>query len=64
MEQSKRPTITRAPIGRACLYIMAMWPKALPMTARRLSPLSGFEFHLGHVRKMPVTWGKPVFFAG
>ena len=36
---------------------MAVWPKALPLTARCLSPQSGFETHPGHVRKLPVAWG-------
>ena len=41
----------------------------LQLTASRLSPLSGFESHPGHVRKLPVTWvrrwfppGTPVSF--
>ena len=35
----------------------AVWSQALPMTACCLSPLPGFESWLGHVRKLPVTWG-------
>ena len=31
--------------------------RALPLTASCLSPLSSFESHPGHVRKLPVTWG-------
>ena len=34
------------------------------MTASRLSPLSRCESHYAHVRKLPVTWGKAVAFAG
>ena len=44
---------------------MAVWSKALPMNARCLSPLSRFEYHQGqYVRKLPVTWGYIVVFAG
>ena len=35
---------------------MAVWSKALPLTASSLSPLPGFEFRPGHVRKLSVTW--------
>ena len=35
---------------------MAVWPKALPLTASCLSPLYGFESHPGLVRELPVTW--------
>ena len=37
--------------------LMAQWSKTLPLTATCLSPLSGFESHPGHVRKLPVTYG-------
>ena len=30
--------------------------KALPLTASHPSPLPGFEYQLGHLRKLPVTW--------
>ena len=43
---------------------MAVWWKALPLTANCLSPLSAFESFPGHVRKLPVTWGCAVVFAG
>ena len=43
---------------------MAMWSKALPLTDSCLSPLPMFEFRSGQVRKLPVTWGKMVVFAG
>ena len=40
------------------------WSKAWPLTAS-LSPLSGFEFHPGHVpRKLPVTWVRRWFSPG
>ena len=35
--------------------LTAVWSKALPLTARCLSPLPGFESQPGHVRKLPVT---------
>ena len=35
----------------------AVWSKVPPLTACCLSPLPGFESQLGHVRKLPVTWG-------
>ena len=35
----------------------------LPLTASFLSPLFGYESYLGHVRKLPVTWGQVVVFA-
>ena len=35
--------------------LMAMWSKALPLTASCLSPLQGFESRLGHERILPVT---------
>ena len=44
--------------------LMAVWFKAPPPTARCLSPQPGFESRLGVVRKLPVTWGKVVVFAG
>ena len=44
--------------------MMAVYSKALPLTASCLSTLPGFESHPGHVRKLPVTWGKAVVFAG
>ena len=34
---------------------MAVWSKALPLTASCLSPLSGFVSLPGHARKLPVT---------
>ena len=36
---------------------MAVRSKALPLNARCLSPLPGFESHLGLVGKFPVKWG-------
>ena len=42
---------------------MAVWSKALPLAASCLSQLSRFDPHPGHVRKLPVTWGKAVVFA-
>ena len=42
---------------------MALLSKALPLTASCPSPLSGFESHLGYVRKLLVTWGYVVVFA-
>ena len=36
---------------------MAVWSKALPLTASCLSPLPGFESKSGCVRRLPVTWG-------
>ena len=44
--------------------IMAAWSKAPPQTARHLAPLPGFESRLGHVGKLPVTWGWVVVFVG
>ena len=43
---------------------MAKWSKALPLIAHCFSPLSGFKSQLGHVRKLPVTWGYLVVLAG
>ena len=43
---------------------MAVWSKVPPLTARCLSPLPVFETRPGHVRKLPVTWGWAVVFAG
>ena len=43
---------------------MAVWSKALPLTACRRSLLSGFEFRSGHVRTLPLTWGSAAVFAG
>ena len=37
--------------------LMAMWFKALPLTASCLSPLPRFESHPGQVIRLPVTWG-------
>ena len=34
--------------------LMAEW--ALPQTACYLSPLPGFEIHIGHVKTLAVTW--------
>ena len=42
--------------------LMALWSMTLLLTASCLSPLSGFESHHGHVRKLQVTWGSAVFF--
>ena len=36
---------------------MAVWSKALPLTAACRSPLPGFESWLGHVRNLQVTLG-------
>ena len=36
---------------------MAVWSKASPLTASCPAPLSGFESHPGHVRKLPVSLG-------
>ena len=33
--------------------LMAMWSKAMPLTASCLSDVSGFESHRDHVRKLP-----------
>ena len=43
---------------------MAMWCKALPLIASCLSPLRGFEFHPRHAKKLPLTWGLAVVYAG
>ena len=34
---------------------MALWSEALPLTASYISPLPGFDYLLGHVRKKSVT---------
>ena len=34
------------------------------LTACCFSPLPGFESRSGHVRKLPLTWGKAVVFVG
>ena len=39
---------------------MAVWSKALPLTANCPSPLPGLECWPGHVRKLPVTFPPPV----
>ena len=44
--------------------MMALWSKAPPLSACCLSPLPGLESRPGHVRKLPVTWGWAVIFAG
>ena len=49
-----------AEIGPA---LVTAWYMVLPLTANCLSPLPGFESCPGHVRKLPVTWGKAVVFA-
>ena len=36
---------------------MVKWSKSLPLTARCLSPLPGFDSQPVHVRKFPVTLG-------
>ena len=43
--------------------LMAVWSRALTLTASCLSPLSGFEYRPGHVRKLPVILCKAEFFA-
>ena len=43
--------------------LMAVWSKALPLTASYLSPLPGFESRPERVRKLPVTWGLAVVLA-
>ena len=43
---------------------MAVWSRMLPLTARCLSPLPGYQSQPGHVRKFPVTYGLAVVFAG
>ena len=43
---------------------MAMWSKVLLLTVCCLSPLPGFESQLGHVRKLPVTWGQAMDLTG
>ena len=45
------------------LALLAVWSKVLPLSARCFSPLFGFESRPGHVRELPVTWGKAVVFA-
>ena len=40
---------------RARSALMAVWPKALPLTASCLSFPPGFETDPGHVQKWPVT---------
>ena len=42
---------------------MAVWSKALPLTASYLSTLSGFESQSGQVKKLPVTWGQAIVLA-
>ena len=48
-------------IGQVSLYfgpaLMAVWSKALPLTASCLSPLSGFKSHRRRVKKLPMTLG-------
>ena len=44
--------------------LMAVWSRALPLTANCLSPLPVFESHPEHVGKLPVTWGYAVFLPG
>ena len=46
------------------LALMTVLSKALPLTASYIPPLSGFESHLGSVKKLPVTWCKAVGFDG
>ena len=41
---------------------MAVWSKALPVTAYCFSPLSRFESHPGHVRRLPVTLSHALVF--
>ena len=36
---------------------MAVWTKALPLTASYPFSLPRFKCQLGRVRKLPVTWG-------
>ena len=40
--------------------LTAVWSKAPPLTTHCLSPLLGFEYPPGHVRKLPVTLGKAI----
>ena len=44
--------------------LMAVWSKAPPLTARCLSPLPGFKSRPGYLRKLLVTLGWAVIFAG
>ena len=57
----KLRSIVRAPkhpfLGNWGPALTAVWSKAPPLTARCLSPLPGFEYRPGHVKKLPVTWG-------
>ena len=46
------------------IVIVNILSLVLPLTACCLSPLPGFESRPGYVRKLPVTWGKVVVFAG
>ena len=43
---------------------MAVWSMVLPQTANCVSPLPGFEYQPGHLRKLSVTWGQVVGFSG
>ena len=43
---------------------MSVWSKAMPLTARYLSPPHVFETRPRHVRKLSVTWSYAVVFAG
>ena len=36
---------------------MSVWSKTLPLPASYLSPLSGLESHLGHLRKLLSDFG-------
>ena len=51
-----RDKLSRMASSRSENAMMAVWSKALPLTASCLSPLFGFESHTGHVRKLPVIW--------
>ena len=35
---------------------MAVWSTVLPLPASCFSPMPGFEYRPGDVRKLPVTW--------
>ena len=43
---------------------MAVWSKTLLLTATCLSILHGIDTHPGQVRRLPVTLGEGVVFAG
>ena len=49
------PVVARYYRGGGGATLMAVWSKALPMTASYLSVLPGSEYQPGQVRKLPVT---------